>query len=120
MTKLKSLLGIGTILLCLSTVVPAARADFGDALLGAAVGAGISAAVDDDDDGTSYRREYRSFAPTYRRYRTYRTTPFRSWDGGYRSFRSGLPYGSAYFVDEGQFRNYKDAYGNHLGREPLW
>ena len=32
----------------------------------------------------------------------------------------GLPFGATSFVDEGDYRNYRDVYGNYLGRVPLW
>lgn len=83
---------LGALLLGLGLLAPAAQADWGDALLGAAVGAGISAAADDDDDGVTYRR-YRSFSDPYP-YRTRYFTSTRSFvepvyvypDNRYRSF----------------------------------
>ena len=37
---------------------------------------------------------------------------------GYR-VQSSRPYGAARIVDQGDYRNYYDAYGNYLGRERI-
>lgn len=63
-------------------------------------------------------------ARDYPRYDTY---PYRAYNPyvvtrpyGYSTWsRGALPFGAAYYVDQGDYRNYRDARGYYLGRERI-
>ena len=95
--------------------------------LAIAAGIGIGAAI-----ASSHHRDYYGYygGPYYSSYGYYnRPLGYSYYDPYYTpTYRSSQVYpssgapmipGAASFIDENGFRNYRDAYGNYIGREPL-
>ena len=99
-------------LLILSLMAPAAQARrfYGRRAVGTAVALGAIGAIASHHYYPGYYSYYG--APVY-------GAPVYGYARPYAA-RTALPFGATSFIDEGDYRNYYDAYGHYLGRTALW
>ena len=101
---------LGILVLCMAAP-PAEAQNTTERIIGSVIGA-----LANQPSGYHDAYPYGYSRPLYRPY-GYRPLGYRTYRS---SYGTGLPFGASYYVDEGDYRNFKDAYGRQLGRIPLW
>lgn len=121
--KLTTLLLTGVLLLTM--IAPPAEAQRrrfrrGRSALGTAAALGVIGAIAASSNRGNYGRGYGYYGSNY--YPGYRSYGYAPYNRGYAypSYTGAMPFGASYYIDEGDYRNYYDAYNNYLGRTRLW